>query len=146
MFNCHLLSSLALLCQEQDTAMKSVTDPTYPSGKHSVLVTLPLGSREAEAISGPCPSHHEETREHHLLKRFGGIWWLLDCAPKLQSRGCPTGHRALFRGLSTSPCSVANRTTLGQHLDLCNRDLVTGITMKPIAFLQHTFASSPFPP
>lgn len=73
-------------CQEQDTAIQSGIDPVYPSGKYSFLVTLHLGSRKAEAISGPCLNCQEGNREHHFLKNFWGIWWLLHCAPKPQSK------------------------------------------------------------
>lgn len=48
MSNCRLLFSLALLCQKQDTAMGSVTNPVYWSGKWCSLGTLFLGSRREE--------------------------------------------------------------------------------------------------
>lgn len=86
MFNCHLLFSLSLSRQEEDTAVETVTDPAYLSGKHSFLATLHLGSRKAESISGPRLSCQEENREHHLLKHLRGIWRLLHCAPKPQSK------------------------------------------------------------
>lgn len=48
MSNCRLLFSLALLCQEQDTAMGSVTNPVYRGRKCSSLETVYLGSRRGE--------------------------------------------------------------------------------------------------
>jgi len=86
MFNCHLLLSLVLSCQEQDTATESVTDPVYLNGKYTFLATLHPHSRKAEAISGPHLSGQEENREHHLLEHFWGNWRLLHCAPKPQSK------------------------------------------------------------
>lgn len=96
--------------------MESVTDPVYPSGKHSFLVTLHLGSREA--IPGPYLSCQEENREHHLLKHLWEIWWLLHCAPKPQSKEAVlqvTEHPFAASALShvqwlTEPCSGSTGT------------------------------------
>lgn len=99
MSNCHLLFSLALSRQEQDTARESMTDPTNWSGKWYFLMTLYLGSRRGT----PFQVYFWAARRTGNTGRGFGGYFLVHQIPEVTAPIC---------GLSPVPCSVSTAAML----------------------------------